>query len=133
MLSSAMFSSLVGRCEAAQFLKPVLDEDHFGQGLGLPFFAFHHEESLSVSRNVPASDWGTTKVSRLLKHEARLAGGKTGPGLHIDRPDLICWSSPPIKQLFAVARPERLVAPLVGYLVLTSTSGERLNIDLRAP
>ena len=27
MLSSAMFSSLVGRCEAAQFLKPVLDEE----------------------------------------------------------------------------------------------------------
>jgi hypothetical protein len=81
---SIMFASLVGRFEAPQLLEPVLDEDHLGQGLGFSFFEFHHQESLSVGRNVPAAYRMATRVSRLLKQEAWLAGGKTGPCLNIN-------------------------------------------------
>jgi hypothetical protein len=116
-----------GRREAFQLLKPVLDEDHFGDGLGLPLFKLHHQESLSVRRDVPGADRTSRTVSRLLKQEARLAAGKTGPGLNIHDPDLARLSRP-IKQLLAVRGPERLATALIGYLLLASAPGERLNI-----
>jgi len=69
--SRATLRSLCSRRhEALEFLEPVLDEDHFGHGLGLPLFHLHHQEPLAVGTQIPASDGRSMRLSPLLKKKA---------------------------------------------------------------
>jgi hypothetical protein len=97
--------------EALEFLEPILDEDHFGHGLGLPLFHLHHHESLAVEGDVPASHWRCLSMSSLLKQEAGFAGREACVRSNIHRPHLIL---PPVEQLLPVPCPKRLCAALKG-------------------
>jgi len=72
--------SLPSGAEALKFLEPVLHEDHFGHGRGLPVVQLHHQEFLAVGGNVPSTMWISSSVSGLFKHKARSAGGKCPVG-----------------------------------------------------
>ncbi len=43
---------LPGGGEALEFLEPVLDQDHFGDRLGLPLFQLDHEKSLPIEGQI---------------------------------------------------------------------------------
>src|SRR4030042_6677739 len=97
---------LARRHEALEFLEPVLDEDYFGDGLALTLPELRHQESLAVAGDVPGADRSSHSVSRLFKQQERLAGGKTGPGLNINHPDMASHPCRPVIQLLAAWGPE---------------------------
>ena len=45
--------SLPSGAEALKFLEPVLHEDHFGHGRGLPLFELYHQEFLAIGSSRP--------------------------------------------------------------------------------
>ena len=61
------------RYQPLDLFDPVLDENQFGEGLGLPFLHFDHQEPFTVTGDVPSTDRAICTVSSLLKDEAWLA------------------------------------------------------------
>jgi hypothetical protein len=121
---------LSGGDQALEFLNPVLDEDHFGHGLGFVLVVLDHEKSLRVEGQIIAA-YGRAgdRVSGSLKQQSRLAGRELSVCPDSHGPHLIL---PSVEKLFTVSCPQRLSAPLVRDLVFPVEAREGPDIDLVA-
>jgi hypothetical protein len=82
-----------------EFLEPVLNEDHLGDGRGLRLFELDHEESLSIQGQIITTYGRRTKIPGPLKKHMRHAGREAAVSSDFHGPNLI---SPSIEKLFPV-------------------------------
>ena len=122
ILNFKFFRLLVtGRELLLEFLEPVLDEDHFGDRRGLSLLELDHEESLSILGQIIAAYGVSRRISGPLKKQARLAGREAAVSPDVHNPHLIL---PSVEKLFPISCPQRLDAPLAGYLVFHPWTGK---------